>query len=110
MTGIHEGGCLCGDVRYRTLAEPVRVTICHCTFCQKLTGSAFLVEPIFRREDVALFGKAPKSYDHRSDVSQKRVTLNFCWRYAAAHSMTPTGLIEAKESVATPSYAPRKRA
>jgi hypothetical protein len=80
MTGIHEGGCLCGDVRYRTLAEPVRVTICHCTFCQKITGSAFLVEPIFRREDVALFGKAPKSYDHRSDVSQKRVTVNFCFR------------------------------
>jgi hypothetical protein len=54
MPSIHEGGCLCGSVRYRTLADPVRVTICHCTFCQRFTGTAYLVEPIFRKEDVAL--------------------------------------------------------
>src|SRR5689334_21009935 len=80
MTKVHEGGCLCGDVRYRTLAEPMRVTICHCSFCQRLTGSAFLVEPIFRRQDVAFSGAVPKRYDHRSDTSHKRVTLNFCGR------------------------------
>lgn len=77
---IHEGGCLCGDVRYATTAEPLRVTICHCTFCQRLTGSAFLVEPIFRRQDVSLSGAAPRTYDHRSDGSQKRVSLKFCGR------------------------------
>jgi hypothetical protein len=75
----HKGGCICGDVRYKTTAEPLRVTICHCTFCQRFTGSAFLVEPIFRREDVAFFG-APRIYDHRSDSSNKRVSLNFCGR------------------------------
>ena len=80
MTNVHEGGCLCGDVRYQTLAEPMRVTICHCSFCQRLTGSAFLVEPIFRRQDVAFAGTAPSRYDHRSDTSHKRVTLNFCGR------------------------------
>ncbi|MEJ0078614.1 MAG: GFA family protein [Alphaproteobacteria bacterium] len=80
MTHIHEGGCLCGEVRYRTSAEPLRVTVCHCTFCQRFTGTAYLVEPIFRRANVALTGAAPKTYDHRSDSSQKRVTLNFCGR------------------------------
>lgn len=80
MTDIHEGGCLCGDVRYQTTAEPLRVTVCHCTFCQRFTGTAYLVEPIFRRADVALTGAAPKTYDHRSDSSSKRVTLNFCGR------------------------------
>jgi len=59
MPIVHEGGCLCGDIRYRTTAaEPIRVTVCHCTFCQKLTGSAFLVEPIFRRKDVIFSGNA----------------------------------------------------
>jgi hypothetical protein len=75
---VHEGGCLCGDVRYMTTAEPVRITICHCTFCQRLTGSAYLVEPIFRRQDVVFFGTAPKIYHHRSDMSHKRVSVNFC--------------------------------
>jgi hypothetical protein len=82
MSIIHEGGCLCGDVRYKTTAEPVRVTICHCKFCQRFTGSAYLVEPIFRREDVVFHGTPAKTYEHRSDSSQKRVTLNFCGRCA----------------------------
>lgn len=80
MSAIHEGGCLCGDVRYRTMAAPLRVTICHCTFCQRFTGTAFLVEPIFRKQDVVLSGLPPKTYDHRSDSSSRRVTLNFCGR------------------------------
>jgi hypothetical protein len=80
MPSVHEGGCLCGDSRYRTTADPVRVTICHCTFCQRSTGSAFLVEPIFRRGDVAFSGAALRSYDRRSDGSGKRVTVNFCGR------------------------------
>jgi hypothetical protein len=82
MSVVHQGGCLCGEVRYRTTAEPVRVTICHCTFCQRLTGSAYLVEPIFGRTDVVFHGTPARTYDHRSDSSRKRVTLNFCGRCA----------------------------
>jgi hypothetical protein len=40
MAGI-EGGCLCGRVRYSADAEPTFVGVCHCTDCQKFTGSAF---------------------------------------------------------------------
>jgi hypothetical protein len=82
MSIVHQGGCLCGEARYKTTAEPLRVTICHCTFCQRLTGSAYLVEPIFRREDVIFHGTPLKTYDHRSDTSGKRVTVNFCGRCA----------------------------
>jgi len=78
MTLQEEGGCLCGAVRYTVTADPVWVTICHCTFCQRVTGSAYLVEPLFRREDVTFAGSAMKSYVHRSDGSQKEVTVNFC--------------------------------
>ena len=54
MLNVHEGGCLCGGVRYRTTAKPMRVTVCHCTFCQKLTGSAYLRRTHLRREDIAV--------------------------------------------------------
>ncbi|WP_372782176.1 GFA family protein [Phenylobacterium sp.] len=80
MTTINEGGCLCGDIRYLTIADPLTVTVCHCRFCQRFTGSAFLVEPIFRVEDVVLTGAAPKVFERRSDGSGKRVGLNFCAR------------------------------
>lgn len=82
MTQVHEGGCLCGATRYKATAAPLRVTICHCTFCQRFTGSAFLVEPIFRRGDVSFSGAPLELYQHRSDSSGKRVTLNFCGRCA----------------------------
>ena len=37
------GGCCCGAVRYELSAPPLAVYNCHCTNCQKITGSAFTV-------------------------------------------------------------------
>lgn len=72
------GGCLCGAVRFTARAAPLRTTVCHCTFCQRLTGSAFLVEPIFRCEDVEFTGEAPKVYERLSGGSGQAVRVNFC--------------------------------
>jgi hypothetical protein len=41
-----QGGCACGKVRYQLLATPIRVHCCHCTDCQKHTGSAFVINAI----------------------------------------------------------------
>ena len=38
-----DGGCACGAVRYRVTSPPLIVHACHCRDCQKLTGSAFVV-------------------------------------------------------------------
>jgi hypothetical protein len=37
------GGCLCGKVRYSANVEPAFTGLCHCSDCQKSTGSAFSV-------------------------------------------------------------------
>lgn len=74
----HDGGCLCGAIRFRAAAPPLRTTICHCTFCQRATGSAYLVEPIFAAADVTFQFAPPRVYDHRSAGSGKRVTVSFC--------------------------------
>ena len=37
------GGCLCGKVRYSANGRPAFVGVCHCTDCQKFTGSAFAI-------------------------------------------------------------------
>jgi hypothetical protein len=36
------GGCQCGAVRYRLMAEPTGVNICHCRMCQKASGGPFM--------------------------------------------------------------------
>jgi hypothetical protein len=34
------GGCLCGAVRYELTAPPLSAGYCHCTRCQRRTGTA----------------------------------------------------------------------
>jgi hypothetical protein len=36
-----EGGCACGQVRYRLTEAPLAIYTCHCSDCQKLSTSAF---------------------------------------------------------------------
>ena len=43
MTMPVTGQCHCGQIAYEALVDPERVTICHCTDCQRLTGTAYRV-------------------------------------------------------------------
>jgi hypothetical protein len=69
MAQRNEGGCVCGAVRYVADGDPERVTVCHCTWCQRRTGSAFGVEAVFKMEAVSLAGDAVRTYRHVSDES-----------------------------------------
>jgi hypothetical protein len=35
------GGCQCGAIRYEIASFPLLLYTCHCTDCQRQTGSAF---------------------------------------------------------------------
>ncbi|MCP5412959.1 MAG: GFA family protein [Alphaproteobacteria bacterium] len=39
----YQGGCLCGQVRYRLDARPATMTACHCDACKKLSGATNLL-------------------------------------------------------------------
>lgn len=74
----HEGGCLCGEIRFAVSADPMRVTVCHCHFCQRNTGTAYLVEPVFAKTQFRFTSGTPRTYDVVSAGSGKRVTTHFC--------------------------------
>ena len=78
MAANQQGGCLCGHLRYEVSAEPVRVTFCHCKYCQRATGGAYLVEPIFKKSDFKIIKGKARTYSQPSAGSGKRVTANFC--------------------------------
>lgn len=47
-----EGGCACGEVRYRLKGGPMFVHGCHCTSCQTETGSAFVINALIESDRV----------------------------------------------------------
>ncbi len=57
-----DGHCHCGDVAFEADVDPARVTICHCTDCQNLTGSAFRVTVPAALEAFRLLRGAPTVY------------------------------------------------
>ncbi len=45
-----EGGCACKAIRYRLTEDPLGLHVCHCTDCQTITGTAFILSmPTSRR-------------------------------------------------------------
>ena len=80
MSEFHDGGCLCGAVRYRVKGNPLKTCVCHCTFCQRRTGSAFSLVIVFGDGQVEMNGDTLTEYEHRSDESHRWVRLQFCNR------------------------------
>jgi hypothetical protein len=75
---VREGGCVCGAVRYRIKADPQFGVVCHCTWCQKRSGSAFSFNAYCRDEDVEFNGGARAAYEHRSDETGRWLRTEFC--------------------------------
>jgi hypothetical protein len=70
------GRCHCGSIRYEGDADPARVTACHCTDCQMLTGSAYRVSVPVPRESFRIAGQ-PATYVKVADSGARRVHA-FC--------------------------------
>ena len=47
-----EGGCTCRHVRYRLTSRPMFVHCCHCRWCQRETGSAFVLNAMIEADRV----------------------------------------------------------
>ena len=55
-----EGGCTCRAVRYRLASAPLFVHCCHCTWCQRESGSSFALNALIESERVELLSGAPE--------------------------------------------------
>jgi hypothetical protein len=53
------GGCACGEVRYRLSSSPMFVHCCHCSDCQRQTGSAFVINMLIEASRVELIRGSP---------------------------------------------------
>lgn len=72
-----DGGCHCGNITYQAEIDPDAVTICHCTDCQTLTGTAYRVNVRVRKQDLKLSGGVPKVYVKTAESGNQRAHA-FC--------------------------------
>jgi hypothetical protein len=69
-----EGGCACGEVRYRLTSDPLFTHCCHCLNCQRQTGSAFVINLLIETDRVELLAGDPQPVDvPRDDGSTQRI-------------------------------------
>ena len=62
-----EGGCTCGAVRYSLTTAPLFVHCCHCRWCQRETGSAFVLNAMIEADRVSLLQGTPEVVDTPSE-------------------------------------------
>lgn len=72
---IHEGGCLCGQVRFRAEGEPVNVRLCHCHECQKAFSAPFFARAFFGGDQVTVSGE---TIGHPTSQRLMRVSCAKC--------------------------------
>jgi len=85
------GSCHCGRIGLKAEIDPGRVRICHCTDCQKLSGSAFRVTVPVAERDVSFRGDAPSLYVKRSESGNERLHA-FCGHCGTPlYATTPAG-------------------
>ncbi len=77
MAAELRGGCQCGDIRYEVTGVPQQVSVCHCTDCQRQSGSAFGMTLVVKEEDFRLTQGEPKTFASKSDAGRAKLGA-FC--------------------------------
>ncbi|NMM44831.1 GFA family protein [Rhodospirillaceae bacterium KN72] len=77
---ILKGRCTCGAVQFRLEGPPMVVHACHCTWCQRETGTAFAHNAMIEMERVFLEQGEPETIDtpSASGKGQKVVRCPHC--------------------------------
>ena len=57
----YDGHCTCDAVRYRLTDRPLFVHCCHCSWCQRDTGSAFALNALIESDRLKLLQGQPES-------------------------------------------------
>jgi hypothetical protein len=69
----HDGGCLCGAIRYRVAGAPIAANVCYCTQCLRQTGAAMPAFVSYPTDRFSLLAGAPARYR-----SSSFATREFC--------------------------------
>jgi hypothetical protein len=77
MAAKYKGGCQCGNIRYEIVGTPKALVVCHCTDCQRQSGSAFGMTLPVNEADFRLTKGEVKTYASTSAAGRGKLGA-FC--------------------------------
>ncbi|HEX3914916.1 MAG TPA: GFA family protein [Steroidobacteraceae bacterium] len=72
-----DGQCHCGQIRYEAQIDADKVSVCHCTDCQTLTGTAYRVSVPAAASSLVFLAGRPKVYVKTAENGNQRAQ-GFC--------------------------------
>lgn len=78
MANVYKGSCLCGSVKYKITGSFQQFFLCHCTRCQKDTGSVHAAN-LFAQESTLVWTQGEsdvKTYQHPHSLHSKSFCQN----------------------------------
>ncbi|HML09734.1 MAG TPA: GFA family protein [Stellaceae bacterium] len=69
------GGCHCGTLRYEISGAPILTYTCHCTDCQRITGTAFSLAIIVPDSAFRLVKGEPRSVERIAASGRVNIRL-----------------------------------
>ena len=92
------GRCLCGAVTYALDGDPIATAVCHCSHCQRQSGSAFSVNVIALEGQLSVSGTLGTYEETGESGDDVFVRRRFCGSCGSpiVSEMVKTGLIAVK--------------
>jgi hypothetical protein len=72
-----DGGCHCGQIKFRAVVDPDQVLICHCTDCQTISGSAYRTVAPTKEGTFEIISGELKKYEKTAEDGSIRIQ-SFC--------------------------------
>lgn len=73
-----QGSCPCRTIRYQILRQPLITHCCHCTSCQRETGSAFAINVMIEAGNVEILSETqPIQVDTPSESGMGQVIARY---------------------------------
>jgi len=76
--GKLDGRCMCGGVTYSCDAEPVATALCHCTDCQRQTGTAFSIVVAVPADALRVEGDSLATFETTGEAHGGQTERSFC--------------------------------
>jgi len=107
-----QGSCLCGQIEYEVELIPGKTFNCHCSFCRKAHGAAFVTLTLAKGETLNIKKGKENLKEHKNDLDGFRAFCSNCgtrlMNYAPDKSMY---LVIALSTIDTPvNFQPRAHA